>query len=254
MERIDARNPALMSSATYQQHISRYFFASRHVPGGRLLDVACGSGYGSAYLGSTVKNDGIVSVDVAFEAVKCTSECFKSLTAVQASGEQLPFPEGCFDGVVSFETIEHVQNPEAMLSECARVLKDDGTLIMSTPNRRLYSFLEKNPYHTREFTIREFIELVRSRFHSVELYGQLRQVVPLLAARRLVAKYVLRGSLGRRVKDAVHRVEARQYAPDEIQGKFQVRPMTFAGRIRFMIEPMYVVVVARKSGRGAVHA
>jgi len=89
---------------------------------------------------------------------------------VEASLERLPFEDGSFDLVVSFETIEHVADSDAALAELRRVLAPDGTLLISTPNAARY--LVDNEFHTREFTAAEFATLLATRFDDVELLQQ----------------------------------------------------------------------------------
>ena len=81
---------------------------------------------------------------------------------VQGDVRQLPFEDGAFELVVSFETIEHVHDPERVLDELRRVLAGDGLLVISTPNKRQY--LVENEFHEREFRHEEFVELLRTRF------------------------------------------------------------------------------------------
>lgn len=76
------------------------------------------------------------------------------------------------DVVVSFETLEHLSEQEAMLSEIRRVLRQDGLLIISTPNKPLYSRQGDNPFHVKELCREEFVALLKSRFAHVSLLGQ----------------------------------------------------------------------------------
>jgi ubiquinone/menaquinone biosynthesis C-methylase UbiE len=94
---------------------------------------------------------------------------------VCADAIRLPFADNTFDVVVSFETIEHIRQCRKFLAECRRVLKEDGSLICSTPNRRIFSpNLEKpiNTFHVKEFWPEEFYRLLRRYFADITFYGQ----------------------------------------------------------------------------------
>lgn len=146
-----------------QEHLARYRFAKERARG-RVLDVACGTGYGTALLGA-------VGVDLSRAALGYASERHPA-RYVGADAQRLPFGRA-FDTVVSFETIEHVADAERFVGECARVLRPGGTLIVSTPNRELWSPRSPRPcqrYHVREFNRKEFLAALRP--FQVELFGQ----------------------------------------------------------------------------------
>ena len=110
--------------ASLQEHVARYRFARERVRG-RILDVACGTGYGTAMLGA-------VGLDLSLEALRYARR--HPAPYVAADAAVLPFGR-VFDAVVSFETIEHVADAGRFVSECARVLKPGGVFLVSTPNR-----------------------------------------------------------------------------------------------------------------------
>ena len=92
----------------------------------------------------------------------------------QANALTLPFAHASFDLVVSFETLEHMIEHEQLLAEFARVLKPEGILLISTPDKRVYSDLAgyRNEFHPRELYAHEFAALLAREFDCSEVYGQ----------------------------------------------------------------------------------
>jgi len=157
------------------EHWHRYAFARQLARGKRVLDAACGEGYGTNLLADVAAE--VVGVDVSdtaiahararygqrencrFEAMDCTA---------------LNFPNNHFDLVVSFETVEHVLAQEALVAGFARVLKDDGVLLISSPDKHTYSDVSGycNEFHVRELYREEFLALLQPHFRATRLYGQ----------------------------------------------------------------------------------
>ncbi|MBF6025982.1 class I SAM-dependent methyltransferase [Lysobacter niastensis] len=156
------------------EHLHRYYFAKRLVAGLDVLDVACGEGYGSDIISKAARS--VVGVDIAPDAVMHASARYAgdNLRFVEASAASLPFADAQFDAVVSFETIEHHDKHEEMMAEVRRVLKPDGILIISSPNKLHYSIEPgySNPYHVKELFREEFVALVGRHFRHAALFGQ----------------------------------------------------------------------------------
>jgi len=156
------------------EHLHRYHFAARFCAGKQVLDVACGEGYGSQIL-STVATS-VIGIDISAEAVEHASLRYGSdhLRFVEASAALLPLADDSLDVVVSFETIEHHDQHEEMLSEIRRVLRPGGLMIMSSPNKQYYSIETgySNPYHVKELFRHELVELVGRYFPQQEVYSQ----------------------------------------------------------------------------------
>ena len=157
-----------------QEHIHRYAWARDFVAGKRVLDVACGEGYGSRMLAECAAT--VVGVDVSGDAIEHAKQSYgqANLTFMQGDAAALELPSAAFDVVVSFETIEHLVAQEAMLDGIKRVLAPDGLLIISSPNKKVYSDLagHHNEFHVKELYFDEFDELLKSRFAHVVYLGQ----------------------------------------------------------------------------------
>lgn len=163
-------------SHEWGDHLSRYTYALRFIRGKTVLDAACGEGYGSEIIAKGGAKS-VVGVDISREAIDIALGHFTGETARFYQGNvcNIEFADQSFDVVVSFETIEHVPDYERMLLEFKRVLKKDGVLIISTPNRLVISpnmELPINPFHVKEFSPSEFKNELCQYFSDVEVLAQ----------------------------------------------------------------------------------
>jgi SAM-dependent methyltransferase len=153
------------------EHLHRYFLARELCRGCDVLDVASGEGYGSALLAQTAKS--VVGVEISDNAVAHAVSSYprSNLRFLQGDARQLPLDPSSVDVVVSFETLEHFFEHDRFVGEVRRVLRPGGRLILSSPERDVYSIdgTAANPYHTHELTRREFEELLRLAFRNVEI-------------------------------------------------------------------------------------
>jgi SAM-dependent methyltransferase len=157
-------------------HAARYEFAAPYVPGCHVLDIACGTGYGMPILGGRARR--VVGVDMDLRAVRTARAQVgdRPGTVVAADGGRLPFHDGAFDVVTSFETLEHLTERGAFLAELRRVLGRTGLGIISTPNAnytRPVNGKPRNPHHVFEYTPAELRAELQKHFGSVELLGQM---------------------------------------------------------------------------------
>ena len=155
-------------------HLKRYEFALPWCRDREVLDGACGVGYGSAFLASEARR--VVGVDRDEDAIAYAQTHYAGPRVDFRVGDllDLDLPDASFDTVCSFETIEHLPDPDAFLSEMARVLRAGGTLVVSTPNAPKTTHAPGNPFHEVELSAADFERLLRAHFASVELYGQRR--------------------------------------------------------------------------------
>lgn len=157
------------------EHWHRYVFAGYFSAGKRVLDLACGEGYGAALLARNAKQ--VIGMDVAAEAVSHASSQYADVTNLSfqvGDCAAIPLDDESVDLVVSFETLEHISPQAEFLRECRRVLAPDGMLIVSTPDKRTYSDLTgyQNEFHVRELYRDEFVDLIQASFPAWRLYGQ----------------------------------------------------------------------------------
>ena len=176
-----------LADGGFQEHISRYVFASQSTKNKLVLDIACGTGYGSYYLaeqGAAL----VVGCDASAVALNYAKKKYKrqNLLFTLSNALEMPYPDGSFDVIVSYETIEHVEQDEAFLAECARVLKTDGLFLCSTPNKALSVALSwHNPYHVREYYSEEFFSLLSRYFDEVQRFDQKNRNLLLIKTLRL---------------------------------------------------------------------
>jgi len=171
--------PGVPGEIAYE-HCHRYAFARRFVAGARVLDAACGEGYGAALLAGVAAS--VVGVDIEPHVVAAATQRYASARAnlrfETASVTKLPLADASIDAIVSFETIEHVgaDDQRSMLTEFARVLGPHGRLILSSPNRVEYSEARgyANRYHVKELDRAELASLLRVHFPVSQWFRQRR--------------------------------------------------------------------------------
>lgn len=140
----------------------------------RVLDLGCNNGYGTALLKPHCRS--IIGVDVSEKAVEEARRLYgeKGVEFKVVDGKNLPFKDGDFDVVTSFQVIEHISDYESYLSEIKRVLSSGGQAFMTTPNAviRLDPGMKPwNRFHVKEFEAGSLEQLLRNYFSGVKVYG-----------------------------------------------------------------------------------
>jgi SAM-dependent methyltransferase len=163
------------NGAIWYEHWHRYCAVLPAAAGKRVLDAACGEGYGSMLLAGTAAT--VVGIDIDPTAIGHATARYAeraNLGFIQGSCAALPLPDASVDLIVSFETIEHLTEQEAMLAEFRRVLTPGGALIISSPNKAIYSEETgyANHFHVRELTREELAAALASPFPQQAWYGQ----------------------------------------------------------------------------------
>jgi SAM-dependent methyltransferase len=156
------------------EHLHRYAFARDLASQKDILDIACGEGYGSYLLADTARS--VIGVDLSGDVVLHARKKYAApgLEFRQGDCTRIPLEDSSVDMVVSFETIEHHDQHEAMLSEIKRVLRPNGLLVISTPERGLLGKLSQRPneFHVKELSLPEFTSLLAGYFRNCALFGQ----------------------------------------------------------------------------------
>jgi SAM-dependent methyltransferase len=178
----------------YRRHLIVYRWIAAQVGGMRVIDMACGEGYGADVLAGTATS--VVGVDANPQAYEHARRRYRrpNLSFARELIETFSAPA---DAVVFLQTIEHLHGPEATLEHFRELVGEGGVVYLSTPN--VLTLAPKgaprsdNPWHVHEYRAREFERLCRAHFPSVGLFG-------LFHARKLRA-HQLALALG---WDAVH--------------------------------------------------
>lgn len=163
-------------------HLNRYYFASEYIikQNATISDGACGVGYGSYILAQNSNVQKVQSLDISQDALAHAKRYFnnKKIEYLRKNleDEELDGLEKS-DYFISFETIEHLPNPEKYIAKVAKNLKEDGTFIGSTPNETVMPFIQQNfLFHTRHFTVDQLDAILKKYgFQTIEYFQQKRE-------------------------------------------------------------------------------
>lgn len=235
--------PGKTTQALFREHEERYVFAGQYVLGKDVLDVACGTGIGTHYL-LTAGAARCYGIDIDPHAIEYAKAAYKGCRFFLGDAAEITLPDNSIDVVVSFETLEHLTDQERFLRECWRVLKPGGTLVCSTPNKRIHRWQGTNPFHVRELSADEFAALIAAQFGGGSMFSQLERNYGLHILRLMVLR-----ALGRlKLKGLIKRMlvpgptEKREFSEDGKDTSRQFQPYHSS----LFIQPMYLVAVAHK--------
>jgi len=158
------------------EHLSRYLFASEKMKG-FILDIASGTCYGSSILAHNELNY-VIAADINMDVLTWGKTVYnrQNLDFVLCDATRLPFRSRSFDSIVSFETLEHLDDADFYFDELYRVMKNGAMVILSTPNKTVTSPLVSKPldsYHMREYTLRGLLNLTKvHKFDAIGTYCQ----------------------------------------------------------------------------------
>ena len=168
--------PGQVDIDLWNEHLARYLFAARLARGKRVLDLGCGTGYGTAALSELAAH--ATGVDVSSDAIAEASERYSSpkIAFRTLSATQTELPEASYDLIVAFEVIEHLANWKELLQEAKRLLAPGGQFVVSTPNKSYYAESRRlsgpNPFHEHEFDFADFDAALREHFPHVSFFLQ----------------------------------------------------------------------------------
>ena len=163
-----------VSRATLELHLERYRFAAQHCAPGRVLDIACGVGYGSRLLADLREDISVLGVDLSADAVRYASEHYGDDRVSFRQADAMTFrSDQRFDAIVSLETIEHLPDPRGFVDNTLAMLRPGGTFVASVPTT---PSVDANPHHLHDFTRRKLDGLVAA--HGLREVASLPQVQP----------------------------------------------------------------------------
>lgn len=191
-------HPDTQDRATFQHHIARYAFAlERIAPGERVLDAGCGAGYGTHLLSQ--KSAFALGIDYAPQALEFARARYSgsNLAFAAMNCHRLAVADASVECVIAFEVFEHLEESDAFLAECSRVLRPGGRLILSTPNQATHdlhmnSIGMKNEFHINLMSGKKLKAALRKHFAAVEHYGQRRKGSRIYSALRALDVFNLR--------------------------------------------------------------
>lgn len=156
------------------EHLHRYKQVCEIVTGLKVLDIACGEGYGSYMISHHAQQ--VTGIDISSEIIEHASRTYQknNLNFVVGDCRKIPIDSNTIDIVVSFETIEHHTFHQEMMAEIKRVLTPNGVLIISSPDKDIYSTKRNysNPFHQKELSKSEFISLLEKNFKNIQIFNQ----------------------------------------------------------------------------------
>ncbi len=156
------------------EHLHRYALAMELSQNKIVLDIASGEGYGSFLLSKNASK--VYGVDIDQKCVDHANKKYfeaKNLKFLYGSANKIPLPDNSVEMVVSFETIEHHKEHDLMMQEILRVLKKEGCLLLSSPDREIYRQREpNNPFHIKELSLVELQLLIRKYFSHSHFFVQ----------------------------------------------------------------------------------
>ena len=152
----------------FRRHEVVYQRLLGHCRDREVLEAGCGEGYGADLIAGVASR--VVGLDYDEQAVAHVRACYPRVDVRRANLAELPLPDASVDVVVNFQVIEHLWDQGQFITECARVLRPSGLLMISTPNRITFSpgcDTPINPFHTRELNVAELTELLEHAGFSV---------------------------------------------------------------------------------------
>jgi len=188
--------PGKTISRIEEDHLERYKFATKFAKGKNILDIASGTGYGSKMLLDAGAKS-VLGVDIDRKLVNYSKEIYKTKNIEFQLGDITTFKiNSKFDMITCFETIEHIKDDNLAIQNLFSLLKDDGLLFISSPNRpitspnaKLITDKPSNKYHMREYLVDELVSLLER--HGFKIEGKYGQRMRLVTGIKLIDDQIL---------------------------------------------------------------
>lgn len=176
IENLEAYKTNFHAFLLHASHIKAYDFIAPKCKNKKVLDIGCYIGYGEQRIANFATE--VIAVDTDSTAIEYANQhnIFPNIKFEISNAKKLPFIDGTFDVVIAFQVIEHIPPKEVLifLYETKRVLKNDGFLILSTPNRKFRLGIFQPPFnldHHQEFTQSELLKILEINFSDVKIKG-----------------------------------------------------------------------------------
>lgn len=158
-------------------HLGRYEFACQYLSqNDKVLDIACGIGYGSFILARSTDGVSVTGVDISRPAVEYANKFYKKSNNrfIEADCLTVEFDASSFDTIVSFETIEHIDKDEVFIKRVNQFLKTGGTFVCSTPNQDVMPYDPKRfPHHVKHYTVSDMKSILeKCGFDVIDVFSQ----------------------------------------------------------------------------------
>jgi SAM-dependent methyltransferase len=155
----DIRDETATGLETLKLHLERYDFAAAAAQGPRVLDMACGVGYGSARIAELRPDvSSVTGVDLSAEAIAYATRRYSGPRTRFLNADAMTYSDGApYDTIVSLETIEHLPDPRGYARRLPQLLAPDGVLVASVP---ITPSVDGNPHHLHDFSERSFLKMM----------------------------------------------------------------------------------------------
>ena len=184
-----------VSQEQIERICNRYYWAGKYCINKDVLEVACGTGQGLGYLLKIAKS--LNAGDYSKKILKIAQEHYGNRIALsQFDAQNMPYKNNSIDVIILFEAIYYLPSAERFVSECRRILRNRGKVLIAVANKDLYDF-SPSPYSYKYYGVVELMELFTSHGFIVEFYGN--TPVDILSLRqklfRPVKKWVVKFGL-----------------------------------------------------------
>jgi 2-polyprenyl-3-methyl-5-hydroxy-6-metoxy-1,4-benzoquinol methylase len=156
----------------FQNHFKVYKFVRSFAAGRDVLDVGCGTGYGTAHLAEVARS--VVGIDISRQAIRWARKHYLNVDFREMDAQNITLPDRSLDLIVSTENLEHLPDQRAHCKELARLLRPDGLCFVASPNPEMFVG-QRNPYHTKENSYGELMALFSGLFKDVKILDNMNE-------------------------------------------------------------------------------